>query len=209
MTSVTNYESKPLPFQGELIGISEKTMKIHHDKLYEGYVAKMIEVATELKKFATGEKESVGNQTYSELRSLRNAEIFATNGVYLHEAYFNSLGNRNDSIPDNSLTQALSEKFGSMDQFIKYFSASGMSVRGWVILAWDIQLGRLKIYGSDSHDQGGVWGCIPILVLDVYEHSYFLDYGSDRSTYIADFWKNLNWDFCNTLFEKVRSFNLF
>ena len=207
MKSTTQYEQKPLPFQTELKGISNKTINIHHDKLYAGYVSKMNEITMELNKIATGEKEAVGNQTYSELRGLRSAEIFATNGVYLHEAYFNTL-NGDGSVPDNSLTRALIEKFGSMEQFFKYFSASGMSMRGWVVLAWDIQLERLKIYGCDSHDQGGVWGCIPILVLDVYEHAYFLDYESDRSTYIADFWKNIDWNFANTIFEKFQSIHL-
>ncbi|MEK7452493.1 MAG: Fe-Mn family superoxide dismutase, partial [Patescibacteria group bacterium] len=89
-----------------------------------------------------------------------------------------------------------------------FFSASGMAVRGLVVLAWDIQLERLKVYGCDSHDQGGVWGCVPIIVLDVYEHAYFMDYGSDRAAYIADFWKNLNWDAANQMYEKVRNIKL-
>lgn len=209
MSSIQNYESKSLPWQKPLIGISEKTISIHHDKLYQGYVDKMNEIRMELKKFATGEKEATGNQTYSELRALRSAEIFANNGVYLHEAYFNTLGDTPSSIPDNSLTKALAEKFGSVEQFMKFFSGSGMSMRGWVVLAWDIQLGRLKIYGCDSHDHGGVWGCIPIIVLDVYEHAYFLDYGSDRAGYIADFWKNLNWDATNMIFEKIKTIKIF
>lgn len=208
MSSAKNYQSKPLPFVKDRIGISKKTLEIHHDKLYEGYVAKMKELATELAKFATGEKEAVGNQTYSELRSLRNGETFATNGVYLHEYYFSLLGGDQSDIPQNPLTLSLTEKFGSMEQFIKYFSASGMAMRGWVVLAWDVQLQHLKVYGCDAHNQGGVWGCMPIIVLDVYEHAYFIDYGSDRTSYIEDFWKNFDWNAANKLFEKVNKFAL-
>ncbi len=203
MLSAKDYESKPLPFQKDLIGISKKTIEIHHDKLYQGYVNKMKEIAVELGKFATGEKEVVGNQTYSELRALRSGETFANNGVYLHEYYFNGLGG-DGTISENTLTKALAEKFDSVENFIKYFSASGMAMRGWIVLAWDTQLEHLKVYGCDSHNQGGVWGCMPIIVLDVYEHAYFLDYGSDRAAYITDFWKNFNWEAAGYLYEKVR-----
>jgi len=206
MSSITSYEPKDLPFSSALTGISEKTITIHHDKLYVGYVNKAKEIGEKLKSFATGTQESVGNQTYSELRSLRSAETFAVNGVYLHEYYFQVLGGTFAEPPANSLTQALQEKFGSIEQFINYFSASGMAMRGWVVLAWDIQLGRLKVYGCDSHNEGGVWGCLPVIVLDVYEHAYFMDHGSDRAAYIKEYWKNLNWDAANALFEKAQSF---
>ncbi|MBI5370192.1 superoxide dismutase [Candidatus Uhrbacteria bacterium] len=208
MPSATSYEAKSLPFHKDLIGISKKTVEIHHDKLYQGYVAKMKEIAQQLSAFAKGEKEATGNQTYSELRALRNGETFANNGVYLHEYYFNGLGGEATEIPMNALTEALKEKFGSVDQFISYFSASGMAMRGWVVLAWDVQLQHLKVYGADAHNQGGVWGCLPIVVLDVYEHAYFIDYGSDRAAYIKDYWKNFNWEAANHLYEKVKTFSL-
>jgi len=206
MPSSTQYEPKPLPFNKQLIGISENTIAIHHGKLYQGYVNKMKEVAEKLKDMnSTGVGLDSANQSYSELRSLRDAETFATNGVYLHEYYFSSLGG--NGIPEGTLVEALKEKFGSIEKFVAFFSSTGMSVRGWVVLAWDTQIQRLKIYGCDSHNQGGVWGCLPILVLDVYEHAYFIDYGSDRKAYINDFWKNVNWDTTNTLYEKALSFS--
>lgn len=202
MPSTTDYEAKPLPFNKELTGISANTLAIHHDKLYQGYVNKMKEVATKLKEMnASGTGLDSANQSFSELRSLRDAETFATNGVYLHEYYFSVLGG--DGIPSGSLVDALVEKYGSIEQFIAFFSATGMAVRGWVVLAWDMQIQRLKIYGCDAHNQGGVWGCMPIIVLDVYEHAYFIDHGSDRKTYIEQFWKNFNWETANTLYENV------
>jgi Fe-Mn family superoxide dismutase len=202
MPSAQIYEPKNLPFDpGALSGISKKTIEIHHDKLYIGYINKMKEIAGELSKFGKGERPPVGNQTYSELRSLRNGETFATNGVYLHEDYFRVLGG--DGAPKGALAEALKEKYGSVENFMLFFSESGMAMRGWVVLAWDTRLQRLKIYGCDAHNQGGVWGCFPIIVLDVYEHAYFIDYGVDRKAYIQDFWKNLNWEAANRVFEAV------
>lgn len=198
----TPYEAKPLPFKKSLTGISDKTLAIHHDKLYQGYVTKMNEVAGKLAEMnASGVGLDTANQSYSDLRALRDGETFATNGVYLHEYYFNVLGG--DGAPTGALIDAIVEKYGSLEKFIAFFSATGMAVRGWVVLAFDTHLGRLKIYGADAHNQGGVWGALPIIVLDVYEHAYFIDYGADRKTYIADFWKNLNWDAANAVYERV------
>jgi len=207
MPSSLDYSPKPLPFQTDLTGISKKTLEIHHDKLYLGYVKKMKEIAEKLMAMnESGIGLESANQTFSELRALRDAETFAVNGVYLHEYYFDGLGG--DGLPTGTLVDALTEKYGSLEKFLAFFSATGMAVRGWVVLAWDVQVQRLKIYGCDAHNQGGVWGCVPIIVLDVYEHAYFMDYGSDRAAYIKDFWKNFNWKTANKLFEKVRSFSL-
>ncbi len=205
MPSAIDYEPKPLPFNKDLIGISKKTLEIHHDKLYIGYVKKMKEVAEKLMEMnKTGVGLDASNQSFSEMRALRDAETFTVNGVYLHEYYFAGLGG--DGSATGSLAEALVEKYGSLEQFVKFFSATGMAVRGWVVLAWDTQVQRLKIYGCDAHNQGGVWGCMPVIVLDVYEHAYFIDYGSDRAAYIADFWKNFDWSTANKLYEKVKSF---
>ena len=83
-----------------------------------------------------------------------------------------------------------------------------MAARGWAIIAWDTKDGKLRQYNADAHNQGGVWGCIPIIVLDVYEHAYFADYGSDRKAYIAAFWKNLDWKAANARFERSKGLSL-
>ncbi len=202
-----SYESKPLPFNSELIGISKNTIEIHHDKLYQGYVNKMNSIGEALSDIAHKRVEADANQTQSTLRGLRLGETFAANGTYLHEYYFNVLGGKGGS-PENPLTKAIIEKWGSMENFVDFFSASAMSVRGWVVLSWDVQKERLKIYGADSHNHGAVWGCIPLIVLDVYEHAYFIDYGADRKAYISDFWKNMNWEAANHLYEKVNGWSL-
>lgn len=195
------YKVLPLPFTKELTGISPKTIEIHHDKLYAGYVAKLNEVNTKLVAMRdNADGLAAANQSYSDLRALRLGETFSVNGVYLHEYYFNCLGG--NGTPSGSLVEAIAAKWGSLEKFVGMFSASGMAVRGWVVLALDTHVGELKIYGCDSHNQGGVWGCLPLIVLDVYEHAYFIDYGSDRKKYIADFWKNLDWAAANSAYAK-------
>jgi len=199
----SDYQVKPLPFIKELTGISKKTIEIHHDKLYVGYVAKLNEVNKKLEAARDNEElKTAANQSFSDLRALRDGETFAANGVYLHEYYFNVLGG--DGVIAGELADAISAKWGSIEKFISIFSATGMAVRGWVVLAYDANVNELKIYGADAHNQGGVWGCLPVIVMDVYEHAYFIDYGSDRKKYIADFWKNLDWTAADALYGKIK-----
>jgi len=182
-----------------LQGISDKTLAIHHDKLYAGYVAKKNEIGEKLRALSQGGDVSTANQSYSELRALMDGESFAVNGVYLHEWYFDVLGG--DGAAAGALADALAAKYGSLENFLKYFSACGMAARGWVVLCWDTKDQALRVYTADAHNQGGIWGCMPIIVLDVYEHAYFIDYGSDRKAYIADYWKNLDWKKATELYE--------
>lgn len=197
-----SHEVKPLAYSA-LEGISEKTLTVHHDKLYAGYVAKAKEIGEKLSALSHGGDVSSANQSYSELRALKDGETFAVNGVYLHEWYFDVLGG--DGQATGPLVDKIVEQYGSLENFTVYFSANGMAARGWVVLCWDFQQQALRIYNADAHNQGGVWGCMPILVLDVYEHAYFIDYGSDRKAYIAQWWKNLNWANANALYLKAKA----
>jgi len=201
-----SYKPRPLPFRTPLNGISDRTVKNHHDKLYAGYVTKKNEIEDRLEELGraiVAGKTDVGNTTYSELRSLKDEETYAVNGVYLHEWYFEVLGG--DGMLENAreLVDAVTASYGSVEAFVKYFSECAMSSRGWTVLAWDTRESRLWIYNADAHNQGGVWGAIPIIVLDVYEHAYFMDYGTDRKAYLKVFWKNFNWSKANDLLKQA------
>lgn len=188
------FEQKPLPYGADAIaGISAATFTMHHDTLYAGYVKKSQEIATELDAVARGEKElPPANATWSALRSLKDAEVFARNATVLHEYYFASL-TPDAQEPEGALAQALTERFGSVEAFLGYFASCGIASRGWTVLAWDTNTNTLEVFNADAHHQGGVWGAIPLLVLDVYEHAYVADYGADRKKYISAFLARVNW----------------
>ena len=199
-------EIKQLEYPADsLIGISGKTVEIHHGKLYAGYVNKTNEISGKLGDLRKG-GDFEGNQIYSELRGLKQGETFARNGVHLHENYFSILGGNGQ--PNGEIADALVEKFGSIEEFIKYFSACGMAARGWAMLVWDLNEKKLMQYNCDAQNQGGVWGCIPIIALDVYEHSYFIDTGSDRATYIKNFFDNLDWGKIDEIYKKAKTMSL-
>lgn len=193
------YEAKPLPFSKQLQGISEKTLQIHHDKLYQGYVNKRNEIE---EKLATADR-GAANATYSEYGELKREESFAANGVVLHEYYFNILGGEGKEAA-NELRAAIEESFGSYEKWLEDFKAAGMVARGWVVLAYDHNTGKLHNYVCDAHNQAGIWGAMPIFVLDTYEHAYFIDYGSDRKSYIEDFMNNVNWEAANRIFTSIK-----
>jgi len=189
-------EIKPLKYKS-LPGLSEKQLAEHHDVLYAGYVKKVDEIAESLKKADI----SKANATFSDLRELKVEETFALNGVRLHEFYFEALGGKGGKATGKIL-EMIEKEFGSYEKWEAEFRALGMCSRGWVVLAWDYLDMKLRNVVCDLHNQGGVWGCGQILVLDVYEHAYFLDYGTARKKYIDAFFQNIDWDAVNAIVSK-------
>lgn len=189
-----NYnQNKELVFT-KLSGISDKSIENHYT-LYQGYVKKWQEIQNKL----TTTDFSLANATFSDIRELKVEESFAANAIILHEAYFDILGG--DGQPIGELMAALEKTFGSFENWLNQFKLLGLSSRGWVILAFDYNDGQLKNYIADTHNSFGVWGTSPILVLDMYEHAYFSDFGTDKKTYIEVFFKNLNWSKINKRYE--------
>jgi len=186
------------PFNRDLEGLSLKMLEQHY-KLYEGYVKK----TNEIQKKVDEADKSEANGVYSFIGELKRQETFAVNGMKLHEVYFGHL--TGSGVPEGELVTMIEKDFGSIDAWRDEMVATGMSARGWAILAFDYRDNRLHIYGSDGHNVGAVWAAIPLIVLDVYEHAYFMDYGISRKDYIASFFKNLDWGFANGI---VKQFEL-
>jgi Fe-Mn family superoxide dismutase len=190
---------------------TEPQSKNHHDKLYAGYVDKKNEIENRLKELGhdiVRRGGTAGNTTFSDLRALKTSETYASNAVYLHEWYLEILGGDGKFENADELIAALNRTYASVEAFIKYFSECAMAARGWTVLAWNTRESRLWIYNCDAHNEGGVWGALPIIVLDVYEHAYFMDYGSDRQAYLKAFWKNFSWSAANDLFKRASMIRL-
>ena len=191
---------KPIEFNlGDLNGISKKTNEIHEKKLYAGYVNKRNEVEEKLAQL-TSEELTAGNQVYSYLRGLKEGETFAANGMILHQVFFGILGGNGDAAGTKVLA-AIEKEWGSFDNFKAVFTASAMAARGWAILCYDFSDMKLHIYTADAQNQGGVWNCAILLNVDVYEHAYFIDHGSDRKAYLEAFFKNINWQKVEELYK--------
>lgn len=182
-------------------GISAKTNEIHEKKLYAGYVNKRNEVEEKFAKLDTPDFEA-GNQIYSVVRGLSEGETFAANGMILHEMFFPLLGGNGDP-KGTKIYEAVVVQYGSWERFVAEFTAKGMAARGWAILAHDSSDKKLHIYTADAQNQGGVWGCAPLMGVDVYEHAYFLDFGSDRKAYINSFLGEVDWRVVDERYARV------
>jgi Fe-Mn family superoxide dismutase len=182
-----------------LDGISEKTVTVHHDTLYAGYVNKRNEIEEGLKDV----DRSKANQAYSAYRALKLEETFAADGQILHELYFDTLGGNGKA--SGNLADKIAEDFGSWDAFIEDARACAMAARGWMVTALDPTDGRIHNFLCDVHNQGGVWGTVPLWTIDTYEHAYFMDYGSDRGSYITALLKNVDWDSVNARYQAAKA----
>jgi Fe-Mn family superoxide dismutase len=171
----------------ELDGISRETVEAHY-KLYEGYVAKRNEILGKLAEVDL----SAANQVYSEVRALKVDLTFAVGGIKNHEIYFEHLGG-DGGAPEGPIAELIERDFGSADAWRTDLKATGMGGRGWAWTAYDWDEGRLFNYLGDTQNTYPIWNATPLVALDVYEHAYFLDYQTDRGSYIDAFFANLDW----------------
>jgi Fe-Mn family superoxide dismutase len=175
----------------ELDGISRESVEAHY-KLYEGYVAKRNEILGKLEGVDLGS----ANQTYSEIRGLKVELTFAVGGIKNHEIYFEHLGGGGGD-PGDAFGRLVERDFGSVEAWRADLKATGMAGRGWAWTAYDWDEGRLFNYIGDAQNTFPIWNATPLVALDVYEHAYFLDYRTDRSSYIDAFFDNLDWTTVN------------
>jgi Fe-Mn family superoxide dismutase len=132
-----------------------------------------------------------GTPEYAELKRRLGWEF---NGMRLHEYYFENLGGKGGINKEGRLAKAISENFGSYEAWEKDFKATGtMRGIGWVILYQDLSNGRLINFWINEHDVSHPAGCNPILIMDVFEHAFMIDYGLKRADYIEAFFKNIDW----------------
>ena len=182
---ITARELKPSLY--ELDGISRATIDAHY-KLYEGYVNKRNEILAKL----DGIDLAAANQVYSEIRALKVELSFAIGGIKNHEIYFESLGGGGGD-PDGPIADLIKRDFGSAAEWRADLKASGMAGRGWAWTAYDWDEGRLFNYVGDAQNTYPIWNATPLVALDVYEHAYFIDFGTDRAGYIDAFFNNLDY----------------
>jgi len=193
MSTVTarSYTSKKWNLSG-LHGISDKTLEIHFG-LYEGYVKNANLLNEQIAEIASQGQAAGTNPHFAELvRRLG----FEYNGMVLHEYYFDNLASKPGGEQPNRLRDRISADFGSFDNWKKQFSAIGaMRGVGWVILNEDHRDGRLTNHWISMHEEGNVAGFTPVLVMDVWEHAWLLDYKpAQRSTYVESFLGNVDWN---------------
>lgn len=180
------YELKPLACNpGAIAGMSEQIIVSHHENNYGGAVKRLNAIEAQLAEldWATAPVFVVNG--------LKREQMVAMNSMLLHEVFFDSLG---ASQADARLAAQIDKDFGGLDQWTAQFAAMGKALAGgsgWVLLAWSPRDGKLVNTWAADHT-GNVAGTTPLLALDMYEHSYHMDFGAKAGAYVDAFMNNLN-----------------
>jgi len=176
---------------GRLIGLAgfSETLLKNHFTLYQGYVTNTNKVLDTLAQMLKEGKTATPE--YAELKRRLGWEF---NGMRLHEYYFENLGGQGALDPNGKLGKKLAESFGNLEAWEKDFKATGaMRGIGWVVLYEDPANGRLINFWVNEHDVAHPAGGRPLLIMDVFEHAYMIDYGLKKADYIEAFFKAIDW----------------
>jgi len=192
----TVYEVKPLPFDpAKVQGLSEKLLTSHHDNNYAGAVKRLNAILAQL---ASLDWATAPNFV---VNGLKREELIAANSMILHEHYFNALGG--DGKLGGALAKAIVRDFGSLDRWRAEFTALGKAEgggSGWAILAYSHHLKRLINSWAADHTTT-LAGGRPVLVLDMYEHAYHIDFGAKAAAYVDAYMSGIRWDQAEAAFD--------
>ena len=192
------YDIKPLPFDPKkLKGLSEKILASHYENNYGGAVKRLNAIAAQLAEL------DFAKAPVFVINGLKREELIAANSMILHEIYFDCLGG--GGAPSGALVDAIVRDFGSVERWRAEFSAMGKAEgggSGWVILSYSSRDKRLVNQWAADHTTT-LAGGRPIVVLDMYEHAYHMDYGAKAAAYVDTYMEQIHWGRAAKLFERV------
>ena len=199
MPEQSDPELPGLPYEYDALEphISEQVLRWHHDTHHQGYVNGL----------ASAEETLAGNRESGDFGSSGGAIRNVTHngcGHYLHTLFWENMSPNGGGEPEGELRDRIEEDFGSYEGWKGEFEAAAGAAGGWALLVYDPVAKQLRNLVVDKHDQGALWGSHPVLALDVWEHSYYYDYGPDRGSFIDAFFGVVNWDKAEKEFQKCR-----
>jgi Fe-Mn family superoxide dismutase len=183
----------PLPYDYNALEptIGRETVNIHHNKHQASYVKGWNETQERLKR-----ARKSGQQSGGMLRGVGQSVAFNGAGIILHEMYWENLCPSGSSPePTQAFLHCAARCFGTAHNMVEEMAAVGAAIRGsgWVVLAWIPRFQQMVILPISNHEDGWIPGAVPLLVIDVWEHAYYLDYQAARAEYLKLIWHNVNW----------------
>jgi Fe-Mn family superoxide dismutase len=192
-----SYQVKPLPFDPKSIsGISERVLVSHYENNYGGAVKRLNAIGAQLAELDFAKAPNFI------INGLKREELVAMNSMILHEIYFDGLGGANR--PGGALAEAIVRDFGSIERWRAEFSAMGKAEgggSGWVILSYSPRNKRLVNQWAADHTTT-LAGGRPVLVLDMYEHAYHMDFGAAAARYVDIYMEAIRWDNASALYDQ-------
>ncbi|WP_407268744.1 superoxide dismutase [Radiobacillus sp. PE A8.2] len=198
--AIGNHRLPPLPYKYNALEpyIAEEIMRLHHDKHHQSYVDGLNKAEKELYK---------KNLDKDLIKHWMREQAFNGSGHYLHTIFWFNMSPRGGGKPSGSLLAQINKDFGSFQQFKQLFSEAAKSVEGvgWAILVWQPRAARLGVQTVEKHQMFSLWDVIPLLVLDVWEHAYYLQYQTKRGDYVNNWWNVVNWEDVQGRFAKAKT----
>jgi Fe-Mn family superoxide dismutase len=177
----------------------EQTVRIHHDMHHKAYVDGLNNALSKL-------AQARESADYALIKHWEKELAFQGSGHVLHTLFWENMTPQSSGNPSGDLLKQIEQDFGSFEAFQKQFSAAAGAVEGsgWAVLGWQPQLGQLLITQVEKHQDLTVWGIVPLLILDVWEHAYYLKYQNRRAEWIKAWWNIVNWEVVAQRFGAVR-----
>jgi Fe-Mn family superoxide dismutase len=176
--------------------ISEQVLEWHHDVHHQGYVNGWNQAEENLE-----EQRESGD--FSSTGSILNSFTHNYCGTVLHDLFWKVMSPNGGGEPEGDLRDKIEEDFGSYENWKKEFKAAASSAGGWALLVYIPRTDELHNVAVDKHDEGAVWGAHPVLALDVWEHSYYHDYGPKRGNFIDGFFDLVDWDAAEEVYQNL------
>ncbi|MCC6799458.1 MAG: superoxide dismutase [Anaerolineae bacterium] len=186
------YELPPLPYAYDALEphIDEQTMRLHHDKHHLSYVNGL---NAALDKLAAAREAG----DFALVKHWSREAAFHGSGHFLHSIFWPNMApaGSGPGEPSGDLAAQIAKDFGSFNAFKAQFGAAAGAVEGsgWALLVWEPNAGQLEVLTAEKHQNLTQWGVVPLLVLDVWEHAYYLKYQNNRGAYVTAWWNVVNW----------------
>ena len=195
------HELPPLPYDYNALEphIDEQTMRLHHGKHHQAYVTGLNNAEAKL-------KESREKNDFALVKHWERELAFHGSGHFLHCIFWENMAPNAGGKPTGTLLSTIEKTFGSYESFLSQFKAAGAAVEGsgWVLLVKNCMTQALEILTAEKHQDLGQWVVAPLLVLDVWEHAYYLKHQNNRGSYIEAFKNVINWQDVQKRFDMVK-----
>ncbi|MCR1973731.1 superoxide dismutase [Clostridium sporogenes] len=176
----------------------EKTLKIHHDIHHKAYVDGLNKAEQKL-------QEARESGDFTLIKHWEKEIAFHGSGHILHTLFWENMTPNGKLNPEGSVIERIKQDFGDYEKFKKQFTEAAIAVEGsgWTILAWNPMFQKLVILQAEKHQNLTQWGVVPLLILDLWEHAYYLKYQNRRAEFINAWWNIVNWDIVNTRYDNA------
>lgn len=177
----------------------ERTLRLHHGMHHKAYVDGLINAENKL-------ADARQSGDFSLVKHWEREIAFHGSGHILHSIFWENMKPGGGGPAEGAIAPQIEKDFGSFDAFRKQFSAAATTVEGsgWALLCWNPVFGKLEVLTTEKHQNLTQWGACPLLVIDMWEHAYYLQYQNKRAAFMEAWWNLVNWDNVNKRFDECR-----